>query len=118
MNGVDVTDVTRNFTADDWDKLRAVGGHTYVNQRPGMGVQAVEDEIIEADVVTLVVAMVVVVAPVHLPRVWIVLLPLQMLLTLLNILLTLPPLLCNAHHLLMTVAAALVVGLDQDATID
>jgi hypothetical protein len=29
MNGVDdVTDVTRNFTADDWDKLRAVGGHT------------------------------------------------------------------------------------------
>jgi hypothetical protein len=33
MNGVDVTDVTRNFTADDWDKLRAVGGHTYVYQR-------------------------------------------------------------------------------------
>jgi hypothetical protein len=33
MNGVDVTDVTRNFTSDDWDKLRAVGGHTYVYQR-------------------------------------------------------------------------------------
>lgn len=33
MNGVDVTVVTRNFTADDWDKLRAVGGHTYVYQR-------------------------------------------------------------------------------------
>lgn len=33
MNGVDVTDVTRNFTSDDWDKLRACGGHTYVYQR-------------------------------------------------------------------------------------
>ena len=33
MNGVDVTDVTRNFNADDWDKLRAVSGHTYVYQR-------------------------------------------------------------------------------------
>ena len=33
MNGVDVTDVTRNFTADDWDKLCVVGGHTYVYQR-------------------------------------------------------------------------------------
>lgn len=33
MNGVDVTDVTRNFTSDEWDKLRAVGGHTYVYQR-------------------------------------------------------------------------------------
>ena len=33
MNGVDVTDVTRNFTADDWDKLRTIGGHTYVHQR-------------------------------------------------------------------------------------
>jgi len=33
MNGVDVTDVTRNFTTDDWDKLRACGGHTYVYQR-------------------------------------------------------------------------------------
>ncbi len=32
-NGVDVTDVTRNFTSDDWDKLRACGGHTYVYQR-------------------------------------------------------------------------------------
>jgi hypothetical protein len=33
MNGVDVTDVARNFTSDDWDKLRACGGHTYVYQR-------------------------------------------------------------------------------------
>jgi hypothetical protein len=33
MNGVDVTDVTRNFTSEDWDKLRACGGHTYVYQR-------------------------------------------------------------------------------------
>ena len=33
MNGVDVTDVTRSFTSDDWDKLRACGGHTYVYQR-------------------------------------------------------------------------------------
>jgi hypothetical protein len=33
MNGGDLTDVTRNFTADDRDKLRAVGGHTYVYQR-------------------------------------------------------------------------------------
>lgn len=33
MNGVDVTDVSRNFTSDEWDKLRACGGHTYVNQR-------------------------------------------------------------------------------------
>ena len=33
MNGVDVTDVSRNFTSDEWDKLRACGGHTYVAQR-------------------------------------------------------------------------------------
>jgi hypothetical protein len=33
MNGVDVTDVIRNFTSEDWDKLRACGGHTYVYQR-------------------------------------------------------------------------------------
>lgn len=33
MNGVDVTDVTRNYTPDEWDKLRQVGGHTYVYQR-------------------------------------------------------------------------------------
>ena len=33
MNGIDVTDVTRNFTSDEWDKLRACGGHTYVYQR-------------------------------------------------------------------------------------
>ena len=33
MNGVDVTDVTHNYTSDKWDKLRSVGGHTYVYQR-------------------------------------------------------------------------------------
>jgi hypothetical protein len=33
MNGVDVTDISRNFTSDKWDKLRACGGHTYVAQR-------------------------------------------------------------------------------------
>jgi hypothetical protein len=33
MNGVDVTDVTSNVTADDWDQLRAGDGHTYVYQR-------------------------------------------------------------------------------------
>ena len=33
MNGVDVKDVTRNFSSDEWDKLRAVGGHTYVYQQ-------------------------------------------------------------------------------------
>jgi hypothetical protein len=33
MNGVDVTDVTRNYTSDEWDKLKQVGGHTYVYQR-------------------------------------------------------------------------------------
>ena len=33
MNGVDVTDVTRNFTSEEWEKLKAVGGHTYVYQR-------------------------------------------------------------------------------------
>ena len=33
MNGVDVTDVSRSFTSDEWDKLRVVGGHTYVYQR-------------------------------------------------------------------------------------
>jgi hypothetical protein len=33
VNGVDVTDVPRNFTSDEWDKLRVVGGHTYVYQR-------------------------------------------------------------------------------------
>jgi hypothetical protein len=32
MNSVDVTDVTRNYTLDEWDKLRQVGGHTYVYQ--------------------------------------------------------------------------------------
>ena len=33
MNGVDVTDVSRNFTSDEWEKLKHVGGHTYVSQR-------------------------------------------------------------------------------------
>ena len=33
MNDVDVTDVTRNFTGEEWEKLKAVGGHTYVYQR-------------------------------------------------------------------------------------
>lgn len=33
MNGVDVTDISRNFTSDEWEKLRACGGHTYVAQR-------------------------------------------------------------------------------------
>lgn len=33
MNGVDVTDTSRNFTSDEWDKLRACGGHAYVAQR-------------------------------------------------------------------------------------
>jgi hypothetical protein len=30
MNVVDVTDVTCNYTSDEWDKLRQVGGHTYI----------------------------------------------------------------------------------------
>jgi hypothetical protein len=33
MIGVDVTDVTHNFSSDEWDKLRACGGHTYEYQR-------------------------------------------------------------------------------------
>jgi hypothetical protein len=33
MNGVDVSDIHRNFTSDEWDKLRLVGGHTYIYQR-------------------------------------------------------------------------------------
>ena len=33
MNGIDVTDVTRSFTSDEWDKLRSCGGHAYVYQR-------------------------------------------------------------------------------------
>jgi hypothetical protein len=33
MNGVDVTDISRNFTSDEWEKLCACGGHTYVTQR-------------------------------------------------------------------------------------
>ena len=33
MNGVDVTDISRNFTSAEWEKLKAVGGHTYIYQR-------------------------------------------------------------------------------------
>jgi hypothetical protein len=33
MNGVDVTDVSRNYTVDEWAKLKDVGGHTYVYSR-------------------------------------------------------------------------------------
>ena len=33
MNGLDVTDISRNFTSDEWEKLRACRGHTYVTQR-------------------------------------------------------------------------------------
>lgn len=33
MNGVDVSDIHRNFTSDKWDKLKLVGGHTYIYQR-------------------------------------------------------------------------------------
>ena len=33
MNGINVTDVTRSFTSDEWDKLRSCGGHAYVYQR-------------------------------------------------------------------------------------
>lgn len=33
MNGVDVSDVTRNYTSEEWDKLRQVGGQHYVYQR-------------------------------------------------------------------------------------
>ena len=30
MNGIDVTDVHRSFTSDEWDKLRSCGGQAYV----------------------------------------------------------------------------------------
>ena len=34
MNGtIDVTDMSRNFTSDEWEKLKLVGGHTYIYQR-------------------------------------------------------------------------------------
>ena len=33
MNGIDVTDVRRNFTSDEWDKLRSCGGQAYVYAR-------------------------------------------------------------------------------------
>lgn len=33
MNGVDVSDIHRNFTADEWDKLRSCGGIGYIHQR-------------------------------------------------------------------------------------
>ncbi|KAI2507704.1 hypothetical protein MHU86_6703 [Fragilaria crotonensis] len=33
MNGVDVSDINRNFTTDEWDKLRSCGGIAYIHQR-------------------------------------------------------------------------------------
>ena len=33
MNGVDVTDVSRNYSSEEWEKLKQFGGHTYVYQR-------------------------------------------------------------------------------------
>ena len=33
MKGVDVSDIHRNFTSDEWDKLGVVGGNTYIYQR-------------------------------------------------------------------------------------
>ena len=33
MNGIDVTDVHRSFTSDEWDKLRSCGGQAYVYAR-------------------------------------------------------------------------------------
>ena len=33
MNGVDVSDINRNFTSDKWEKLRTCGGIAYIHQR-------------------------------------------------------------------------------------
>jgi hypothetical protein len=33
MNGINVADISRNFTSDKWEKLKAVGGHSYIYQR-------------------------------------------------------------------------------------
>jgi hypothetical protein len=33
MNGVDVSDINRNFTSDEWEKLRTCGGIAYIHQR-------------------------------------------------------------------------------------
>lgn len=33
MNGVDVSDINRNFTNDEWEKLRSCGGIAYIHQR-------------------------------------------------------------------------------------
>jgi hypothetical protein len=33
MNGVDVSDINRNFTSDEWEKLRTCGGVSYIHQR-------------------------------------------------------------------------------------
>jgi hypothetical protein len=33
MNGVDVSDIHRNFTTDEWEKLRSCGGVAYIHQR-------------------------------------------------------------------------------------
>ena len=33
MNGVDVSDIHRSFTSDEWEKLRSCGGQAYIYQR-------------------------------------------------------------------------------------
>ena len=33
MNGVDVSDINRSFTTEEWDKLRSCGGVAYIHQR-------------------------------------------------------------------------------------
>ena len=33
MNGVDVSDVTRNFTSEEWNALKAGGALTYINRQ-------------------------------------------------------------------------------------
>ncbi len=33
MNGVDVSDINRNFTSDEWEKLRSCGVIAYIHQR-------------------------------------------------------------------------------------
>jgi hypothetical protein len=33
MNGVDVSDINRNFTSDEWERLHTCGGVSYIHQR-------------------------------------------------------------------------------------
>ena len=33
MNGIDLTDVSCNFSTDEWEKLTTVGGHAHLYQR-------------------------------------------------------------------------------------